>query len=91
MLLEHIPVVEHSGRVRHIRNSEGSFCRNELQILQDVQVGLLDAAQALVIGNIGKDIRIYEIRIVDISSDSDDIRIVLTDKPGFQNSHCIIR
>ena len=90
MLLEHIPVVQDSCRVGHVRHCIGSLNWHKLKSLVDVQISLIDIRKSFIIRNILQDLRIHEIRIVDVSADSYDVGIILSDESRLQDRHRIV-
>ena len=90
MLLEKLTVVKDPGGIGHVRNRIDSVFRNEFQRFINFFICIFDRIQSLIIGNIHQHIRINKIGKVNIASDSDDIRIVLTDKSCLQHSHSIV-
>ncbi len=80
MLLEHIPVVQNSCRVGHVRHCISSLNGHKLKRLVDVQISLINICKSFIIRNILQDLSIHEIRIVDVSADSYDVGIILSDE-----------
>ena len=91
MLLKHIPVVQDTGSICHIWNTVCSFCWNKFQILTDCQIIFLYICQSIKIRNIHQHIGINKIRIIDGTANTNDIRIIFTNKSGLQHRHCIVR
>ncbi len=90
MLLKHFPVVQDTRRVRHIGDCVCALHRNQLQRLVDIKVSLFDILEPRIVGNIRDDLGIHKIGVVDISPDPYNIRVILPDKPRFQNCHCVV-
>ena len=90
MLLEKLTIVKDSGGIGHVRNRIDSVFRNEFQRFINFFICIFDRIQSLIIGNIHQHIRINKIGKVNIASDSNDIRIILTDKSCLQYSHSIV-
>ena len=90
MFLEHIPVVQDTGCIGHIGYRIVSFHRNQLQCLINGYIGRCNVFESLIVGHIRQDLCIHIVGIVDVAADTDNIRIILTDKPGSQNSRGIV-
>ena len=91
MLFEHRLIVKDAGRVRRERHTEGAFGRDEFETFKDIDVGLFDVLQSVVVGDVHEDPGIDEVREVDIAADTDDVRIVLADEAGLQDRRGIVR
>ena len=90
MLFKQISVIKYACCVCHVRNRIGAVLRDKLQLFVNIQIRLLDILQPFIIGNVHEKIGIQEIGIVNIPADSDNIRIILPDKTGFQNRYRIV-
>ncbi len=89
-MLKHIPVVQDARGVCRVGQGIEAVLGDELQLFVDIQVGLLHLSELLQVRNVHEQVRVQEVGIVDVAADSHDIRIVLPDKPGFQDGHCLV-
>ena len=81
---------ENAGGVRHVGSNVCTVGRYKFQSLCDIKIGFFDIAHAVPVGQIGQDLCVYVIRIVDVTADADDVRIVLADKPGSHDGRRIV-
>ena len=91
MFLEHRFVVKDAGGIGRVRHTEDAFGRDEFEAFEDVEVGLLDVFQAIIVGDVHEDACIHKVRVVDVAADADDVRIVLADEAGLQDGGGIVR
>ena len=82
MLRKHIPVVEDPGRICHIGHRIGPVHRDKLERFTDIQIGLVDVGKTRIIRYVRQNTRIDKVRIVDITADADDIRVILPYEAG---------
>ena len=90
MFFKHIPVIKYPCCIRYIRDAKRSFRWNNFQCFQNIFVRILNFPHHFTVGNIRQNSGIHIIRIIDIPANSDNIRIVLPDKPCPHNGRSIV-